>query len=254
MSGSSNSNGSGSQQTNIKIKRPMNAWMLWSHRERKRRVEENSGTNMRELSKDLGIIWKSMSAEEKQPYYDEAARAADDLKRKHPDYKYQPKRKPKKTTNQSQQQPHQQLRPSGQWQLPTVANITGILIPVNHILLPFRSSPASQQNQQQYRPGFQSCVCRILLKRLEIPLPPGFVIQPLRPHPGSIIVVDPVTMITTSTARDSTISEESLLSFPDNVEISPSDSYWSWHGDESFRPRNFFLVGQSAWRWRRSNC
>jgi len=48
-----------------------------------------------EISKRLGLEWNSLTHEQKQPYVEEAKRLRELHKKDHPDYKYQPKRKPK---------------------------------------------------------------------------------------------------------------------------------------------------------------
>ncbi|EDO47688.1 predicted protein [Nematostella vectensis] len=77
------------------IKRPMNAYMVWSRKERRRIAEECPRMLNSEISKRLGLEWNSLTLDEKQPYVEEAKRLRELHKKDHPDYKYQPKRKPK---------------------------------------------------------------------------------------------------------------------------------------------------------------
>ena len=77
------------------IKRPMNAYMVWSRKERRRIAEEFPRMLNSEISKRLGTEWNLLPPEKKKPYIDEAKRLRMEHKKEHPEYKYQPKRKPK---------------------------------------------------------------------------------------------------------------------------------------------------------------
>ena len=77
------------------IKRPMNAYMVWSRKERRRIAEECPRMLNSEISKRLGLEWNALSPEAKDPYVIEAKRLREQHKKDHPEYKYQPKRKPK---------------------------------------------------------------------------------------------------------------------------------------------------------------
>jgi hypothetical protein len=77
----------------IKIKRPLNAYMVFSGQ--RRRMLSESGLSHSEISKELGRRWKELLQEEKVPYYQEADRLKEEHLRENPDYIYKPKRKPK---------------------------------------------------------------------------------------------------------------------------------------------------------------
>ncbi|XP_034721776.1 transcription factor SOX-11-like, partial [Etheostoma cragini] len=77
------------------IKRPMNAFMVWSKVERRKIMEQSPDMHNAEISKRLGKRWKMLKDTEKVPFI----REAEQLRLKHmadyPDYKYRPKKKPK---------------------------------------------------------------------------------------------------------------------------------------------------------------
>jgi len=80
------------QQSNSpKVKRPMNAFMIWARLYRSTIAKRYPNANNAEISVKLGEIWNELSTEQQRPYFDEASRLKEKHRMEHPNWVYQPR-------------------------------------------------------------------------------------------------------------------------------------------------------------------
>lgn len=83
------------------VKRPMNAFMVWSKAARRKLSQTHPTLHNAQLSKMLGSMWRQLNDQQRVPFIEEANRLRNEHKLDHPEYKYQPKRKIKPQENKT---------------------------------------------------------------------------------------------------------------------------------------------------------
>ena len=73
----------------------MNPFMVWSQLERRKIIESFPDSHNAEISKNLGKKWRELTEEQRRPFVEEAERLKMLHLKEFPQYKYQPKKKPR---------------------------------------------------------------------------------------------------------------------------------------------------------------
>ncbi|NXP27528.1 SOX30 factor, partial [Scytalopus superciliaris] len=76
-----------------RVKRPMNAFMVWARIHRAAVAKANPRANNAEISVQLGLEWSKLTEEQKQPYYEEANKIKLRHREEFPGWVYQPNKK-----------------------------------------------------------------------------------------------------------------------------------------------------------------
>ena len=131
-------NGAKNTKKEEHIKRPMNSFMVWSRMKRQQLAQENPKMHNSEISRRLGLEWKQLTDEQKQPYVDEAKRIRAEHMREYPDYKYKPRRRNKSAIKVNEKRPERTMllvSPGGAIPSfdPTKLGITGVSTTNNNV-------------------------------------------------------------------------------------------------------------------------
>lgn len=114
------------------IKRPMNAFMVWSQMERRKICERTPDLHNAEISKELGRRWQLLSKDDKQPYIMEAEKLRKMHMIEYPNYKYRPQKKQARSPGALKGNPNQELDGSDGKNDPTHCTLSNLAINNNN--------------------------------------------------------------------------------------------------------------------------
>ena len=121
-----------------RVKRPMNAFMVWSRIERRKMAEKQPGMHNADISKRLGKRWRLLAESEKRPFVEESERLRIRHMQAHPDYKYQP-RKRKQPSEQKSSTGGQEEKVSSSTETPSRKNLGEVAETTRETLLGARA-------------------------------------------------------------------------------------------------------------------
>lgn len=91
LEGNADQRTSKQKEQSSQVKRPMNAFMLWSKEKRRKISSVDPSLHNSHISKILGEEWKILPLHEKDPYIKQSKTLMERHKQEHPDYHYKPR-------------------------------------------------------------------------------------------------------------------------------------------------------------------